>query len=151
MRKKKRVNQLDKFIEDFAVELDMFDSTLGVPEWTFDYREALLRKLSPELRKICRALKEYRLTFKIMYPIEINSKWKFADLYFPKHRTVLIVSNPMSNFRPAGLQSDRAEFFADRFRVVEVETLAELEQKMRLKAERTNRIEPKTYNQLCQR
>jgi hypothetical protein len=33
--------------------------------------------------------------------------------------------------------SDRAEFFKGRFRVVEVETLAELERKMAMKAQAT--------------
>ena len=36
--------------------------------------------------------------------------------------------------------SDRAEFFRDRYRVVEVETLAELERKMQIKAEKLNAL-----------
>lgn len=139
-RKKKRKykeknNSLTSFCEEFAAELDIFDSTLNVPAWTFDYREDLICKISPELRKICRKLKTLGLNFKIKWPVENDGMWKFADVYFPRQRTVLMVTNAMAmGCRPHWMLSDRAEFFRDRFRVVEVETLAELERKMQLKA-----------------
>lgn len=62
---KVRKNSTENFYVEFANELDIFDSTLNVPSWTFDYRDDLIRKISPELRKICRVLKELGLTFKI--------------------------------------------------------------------------------------
>lgn len=139
-RKKKRKlkekkNLLSGFLSDFAAELDIFDSTLNIPAWTFDYRDDLIRKISPELRKICRRLKSLGLNFKIKWPIEIDGKWKFADVYFPRQRTVLMVTNAIAlGTRPHWVLSDRAEFFRDRFRVVEVETLEELEHKMAMKA-----------------
>lgn len=124
-----------QFFEEFATELDIFDSTTDIPTWVFDCRDGLIRKISPELKKICRRLKEIGLSFKIKWPIEIDGRWKFADVYFPHHRTVLMVTNAMAlGFRPHWMLSDRAEFFKGRFRVVEVETLVELENKMRLKA-----------------
>lgn len=123
-----------EFWEEFAAELDIFDSTMAIPSWTFDYRDDLIRKISPELKKPCRWLKSLGLTFKIKWPVEIDGKWKFADVFFPKQRTVLILANSLSNFRPMGLDSYRAEFFKDRFRVVEVETLDELKRKMEHKA-----------------
>lgn len=132
---KEKKNSITSFCEEFAAELDIFDSTLGIPAWTFDYRDDLIRKIGPELRKICRKLKCLGLNFKIKWPIEIDGKWKFADVFFPKQRTVLMVTNAMAiGCRPHWMLSDRAEFFRDRFRVVEVETLAELERKMQLKA-----------------
>lgn len=125
-----------QFWEEFAAELDIFDSTLDVPSWIFDYRDDLIRKISPEMKKICRRLKEIGLTFKIKWPVEIDGMWKFADVYFPRQRTVLIVTNAMAlSGRPHWMRSDRAEFFKDRFRVVEVESLAELERKMLTKRE----------------
>lgn len=125
------------FYTEFAVELDIFDSTLNIPAWTFDYRDDLIRKICPELKKICRRLKGLALDFKIKWPIEIDGKWKFADVFFPKQRTVLMVTNAMAvGLRPHWMLSDRAEFFKDRFRVVEVETLAELERKMLAKAKK---------------
>ena len=95
-----------QFWEEFAAELDIFDSSLDIPAWTFDYRDDLIRKIGPELKKICRKLKSLGLNFKIKWPVEIDGKWKFADV-----------------------------FFRDRFRIVEVETLAELERKMSIKVQ----------------
>lgn len=132
---KEKKNSIASFCEEFAAELDIFDSTLDIPAWTFDYRDDLIRKIGPELCKICRKLKCLGLNFKIKWPIEIDGKWKFADVFFPKQRTVLMVTNAMAiGYRPHWMLSDRAEFFADRFRVVEVETLVDLERKMRFKA-----------------
>lgn len=129
-----KISKFDQFCLDFAAEIDLFDSNLAVPQWTFDYRDDLIRKISPELRKICHALKEIGLNFKIKWPVEIDGKWKFADVFFPKQRTVLMLTNAMAlGCRPHWMLSDRAEFFKDRFRVVEVESLAELERKMALK------------------
>lgn len=135
----KNRSQKPEFWEEFAAELDIFDSTLGLPAWTFDYRDDLIRKISPELKKICRRLKDMGLYFKIKWPVEIDGRWKFADVFFPRQRTVLMVTNAMAmGCRPHWMLSDRAEFFRDRYRVVEVETLAELERKMRIKAEKLN-------------
>lgn len=127
--KSKRVG----FYEEFAVELDLFDSTLSVPAWAFDYREDMIPKLTAETKRICRFVKELGLSFKIKWPIEINGRWKYADLYFPKQRTVIIVNNPVNDFRPCCMPSDRAEFFRERYRVVEIETLADLKHKMERK------------------
>lgn len=132
---KAKKNSTENFYVEFANELDIFDSTLNVPSWTFDYRDDLIRKISPELRKICHALKEIGLNFKIKWPVEIDGKWKFADVFFPRQRTVLMLTNAMAvSGRPHWMLSERAEFFKDRFRVVEVESLAELKQKMKIKA-----------------
>ena len=125
-----------QFWEEFAAELDIFDSSLDIPAWTFGYRDDLIRKIGPELKKICRKLKFLGLNFKIKWPVEIDGKWKFADVFFPKQRTVLMVTNAMAvGCRPHWMLSDRAEFFRDRFRIVEVEMLAELERKMSIKVQ----------------
>lgn len=134
-RKSPKMSKFDLFLADLATELDIFDSTQSLPQWAFGYRDDLIRKIGPELKKICRKLKFLGLNFKIKWPVEIDGKWKFADIFFPKQRTVLMVTNAMAvGCRPHWMLSDRAEFFRDRFRIVEVETLAELERKMRLKA-----------------
>lgn len=131
---KEKKSPMTSFCEEFAAELDIFDSTLDLPAWTFDYRDDLIRKISPELRKICRKLKSLGLNFKIKWPVEIDGRWKFADVFFPKQQTVLMVTNAMAiGRRPHWMLSDRAEFFKDRFRVVEVEALAELGRKMLMK------------------
>ena len=105
-RKSPKMSKFDLFLADLATELDIFDSTQSLPQWAFDYRDDLIRKIGPELKKICRKLKSLGLNFKIKWPVEIDGKWKFADV-----------------------------FFRDRFRIVEVETLAELERKMSIKVQ----------------
>lgn len=132
--KKTKSNRTD-FYSEFDAELDIFDSTLGVPAWAFDYRESMIRKLTAETKRICRFVKSLGLRFKIKWPVEINGSWKYADLYFPKQRTVIVINNPMNDFRPCCMRSERAEFFKDRFRVIEIETLADLKRKMERKAE----------------
>lgn len=135
-RKSPKMSKFDLFLADLATELDIFDSTQSLPQWAFDYRDDLIRKIGPELKKICRKLKSLGLNFKIKWPVEIDGKWKFADVFFPKQRTVLMVTNAMAvGCRPHWMLSDRAEFFRDRFRIVEVETLAELERKMSIKVQ----------------
>lgn len=131
----KRVSVMEQFILDFAEELDIMQSSMPFPDWAFCYRDDHIRKLTPETRKIARWLKDLGLRFKMKWPIEIDGKWKYADFYFPRQRTVIVVANPMRNFGPAGLDGERARFFRDRFRVIEIETLADLERKMRMKAE----------------
>ena len=135
-RKSPKMSKFDLFLADLATELDIFDSTQSLPQWAFGYRDDLIRKIGPELKKICRKLKSLGLNFKIKWPVEIDGKWKFADVFFPKQRTVLMVTNAMAvGCRPHWMLSDRAEFFRDRFRIVEVETLAELERKMSIKVQ----------------
>ena len=133
-QKTKRVSVMEQFIIDFASELDIMQSAMPFPSWVFDYRDDHIRKLSPEIRKIAKWLREMGLRFKMKWPIEIDGKWKFADFFFPKHKTVIIVANPMANFSPFGISGERARFFHDRFRVIEIETLEDLERKMLMKA-----------------
>lgn len=105
-RKSPKMSKFDLFLADLATKLDIFDSTQSLPQWAFGYRDDLIRKIGPELKKICRKLKSLGLNFKIKWPVEIDGKWKFADV-----------------------------FFRDRFRIVEAETLAELERKMSIKVQ----------------
>lgn len=133
---KEKTTRLERFCLDFAAELDLFDSDMAVPDWVFGYRDKLIGKLGPELCKICLALKSRGLRFKIKWPVEIDGKWKFADVYFPRQKTVLMVTNARAM---AGLPnwslSNRAMFFHGRYRVVEVETLDELLRKIERKAQ----------------
>lgn len=100
------MSKFDLFLADLATKLDIFDSTQSLSQWAFGYRDDLIRKIGPELKKFCRKLKSLGLNFKIKWPVEIDGKWKFADV-----------------------------FFRDRFRIVEVETLTELERKMSIKVQ----------------
>lgn len=99
--------------EEFCQEMDLFSENQPFPDWIFDYREHRLSKISSKLIKFCRKLK-----FKILYPMQINGKWKFADVYVPKRKTVVMVTT-----RPhsVGWLTQRARFFADRCKVYELD------------------------------
>lgn len=51
-RKSPKMSKFDLFLADFAAELDLFDSTQSLPQWAFDYRDDLIRKIGPELKNI---------------------------------------------------------------------------------------------------
>lgn len=127
--RKRKPSKLDRFIEEFKIELDFFDFGRQIPSWVFDYRDDHIRKISSKQMVMYRYLKDKGIEFKIKWPVYIDGKWKFADVYIPSRKMVIIFSTPISNHRPAGLLSYRAEFFADRYKVVEVEDLAELKRR----------------------
>ena len=104
--------------EELCQEMDLFSENQPFPDWIFDYREHRLSKISSKLIKFCRKLKSAKVEFKILYPMQINGKWKFADVYVPKHKTVVMVTT-----RPhsVGWLTQRARFFADRCKVHELD------------------------------
>lgn len=116
-----------RFTEEMRNELNMSGSALHFPDWVYIVRESQIRKLTSNAKKICRYVKSLGYDFKIKWPIVIDGKWKFADIYFPRQRTVLLFANPMGNLRPCGLPSYRAEFFCGNYRVVEVEDVSDVE------------------------
>ena len=131
--KKRKLTKREEFELNFAPELDIFDSALAIPDWVFANREQNLGKTPPKFMALARFLKNLGLRFKIYWPIEIDGRWKFADFWFPGQRTVIIVRNYAQNFRPCGLPSERAEFFQERYRVVEVEDVSDLRRIMERK------------------
>lgn len=98
--------------------MDLFSDNQPYPDWVFDFREEHLSKMSSKLIKFCRKLKSAKVEFKILYPMQINGKWKFADVYVPKRKTVVMVTT-----RPhsVGWLTQRARFFADRCKVYELD------------------------------
>lgn len=112
--------------EEFCVEMDLFSTEQTFPDWIFDFRENHLSKVSNKLIKFCRKLKQNGIEFKILYPMEIYGKWKFADVYIPSKRTVVMVNTlPHS----PGYLSQRASFFLDRCKVYELDGM-ESEEKL---------------------
>lgn len=134
-----------EFFDNFAAELDIFDTEQTFPSWMFEVREQQLRKISPELRRVCYYLRELGLKFKIKWPIEVGGRWKFADVYFPGKGTVVTLTNAMALIgRPHWMMSDKGEFFArGGYRVVEIENVAELERKV------VNKRETKAVENIC--
>ena len=102
--------------EEFCQEMDLFSDNQPYPDWVFDFREQHLSKVSSKLINFCRKLKSANVEFKILYPMQIFGKWKFADVYIPKHSTVVMVT---TRPHPAAWLTERARFFQDRCRVYE--------------------------------
>ncbi|HBG40949.1 MAG TPA: hypothetical protein DDW85_06005 [Porphyromonadaceae bacterium] len=117
---KKKVADND-FFTQFAVETDIFLEKNPYPDWVFDYREGQLMKLSPNLKKVCRNLKALNVEFKIKYPVKIFDKWKFADIFIPSKKTVIVLLSSYKEFKEVCCKTpDRVKFFEDRFCVVEM-------------------------------
>lgn len=114
------INKREEFLNEFCNEIDLYSEYKKFPDWIDLYREELFCKLSTNFMKICRILKDNHIEFKIKYPIEIDHKWKFADIYIPKKRTVIVVLNSKKEFyKPMWSRSNKSDFFRDRMKVVE--------------------------------
>lgn len=104
--------------EEFCEEMDLFSEEQTYPDWIFDFREQHLSKINSKLIKFARKLKSNGIQFKILQPMQIDRKWKFADIYVPSVKTVVMVTTiPHS----PGWLTQRAAFFADRCMVYELE------------------------------
>lgn len=117
-RKQKKNSNKASIYEEFCQEMDLFSDSQPYPDWVFDFREEHLSKISSNLIKFCRKLKSAKVEFKILYPMQIFGKWKFADVYIPKHKTVVMVT---TRPHPAAWLTDRARFFQDRCKVYELD------------------------------
>lgn len=120
MKQKRKTNRPTKasIYEEFCQEMDLFSDNQPYPDWVFDFREQHLSKISSKFIKFCRKLKAASVEFKILYPMQIFGKWKFADVYIPKRKTVVMVTTyPHS----AAWLTERARFFQDRCKVYELD------------------------------
>lgn len=120
MKNKHKITRMDKatIYEEFCQEMGLLLDSQVYPDWVFDFREKHLSKISSKLINFCREVKAAKIEFKIFYPLQIFGKWKFADVYFPKRETVVIVT---TRPHPAGWLTDRARFFQDRYKVYELD------------------------------
>lgn len=120
MKSKRKTNKIDRaaIYSEFCQEMDLFSDSQPYPDWVFDFREDLLSKMSSSLIKICRKFKAANIEFKILYPMRIDGKWKFADIYINKCGTVVMVTTKP---HPAAWLTDRARFFQDRCKVYELD------------------------------
>lgn len=114
---KTRKNRISVY-EEFCQEMDLFSENQLFPDWIFDYREHHLSKISSKLIKFCRKLKSANVNFKILYPVNIFGKWKFADIYIPKRKIVVMVTTYP---HLAGWLTERARFFEEMFKVYELD------------------------------
>lgn len=117
-REKKTTINRTSIYDEFCVEMDLFSDNQPYPDWVFDFREQHLSKMSSKLIKFCQKLKSSGVEFRILYPINIFGKWKFADVYIPKRKTVIMVTTMPHS---AGWLTQRAQFFTDRCKVYELD------------------------------
>lgn len=120
MEKKRETpkNRRNTIANEFCVELDIFSEGGNCPEWVYRFRENLIRGLRSELVRTCRQLKKLGLELKILQPISIGGKWKYADIYIPQYDTVVLVTTKP---HPAGWLTERARFFAPLCKVYELD------------------------------
>ena len=108
------------FYEEFCEELDIFTDENKHPEWVYRFREDILSKLSPTVRRVSRTL-HGRVNFKIMYPVEINGKYKFADIYIPHLNTVIVCLSSHKEFGNICCKTpEKTNYFSEKFNVIEV-------------------------------
>ena len=122
VRKGGRPTRLDLFLEDFAPNIDLFDLQDSFPTWVYDVREDLLRKITRDFRFVCDVLAELEVDFKVKYPIEIDGKYKFADFYIEKSRTVILLISDFDRINvPIGMRTWKERWFAQMYNVVAVD------------------------------
>lgn len=128
MKKKKQVKEAklskkESFFMEFAREIDIFTLQKSFPEWVYDYREDILHRVSKDFRLMCQYLKDAGISFYMKYPIEINGKWKFADVYIPDRRLVILLLNDKETIGlPCHSKTDREIWFGDRYRTIGINT-----------------------------
>ena len=111
----------ESFFEEFSKEIDIFCEKTAFPEWIYDYREDILNRIAKPFRVMCQSLKDAGVDFKVKYPIKIDGKWKFADVYVPRYRLVILLTNEMETVGlPCHSMSNRELWFSDRFRTLAV-------------------------------
>ena len=114
------ISKREEFLNEFCNEIDLYSEYRKFPDWIDSYREELFGRLSNNFMKMCRILKDNHIEFKIKYPIEIDRKWKFADIYIPKRKTVIIMLHSQKEFcKPIWSTPERSIFFRDRMKVIE--------------------------------
>jgi hypothetical protein len=121
--RKRKPTKRELFFDNFADEIDIFDSPTSYPDWILRIREEQLAKITPCLQNFSARLKSYGLNFKIKQPLCVDGKYKFADIYLPDINTVLMQTSMYTNFRPVGLLSERAESFRRDFTVYEFDPI----------------------------
>ena len=115
----RRNTKNEDFFLEFANEIDLFSLQKSFPEWIYDYREDILHRVRKEFRVMCQFLKDAGVVFYIKYPIEIDGKWKFADVFIPKGRIVVLLLNDSETIGlPCHSKTDREIWFSDRYRTI---------------------------------
>lgn len=122
MRRSKKFNEamMERrlaFRNAFEEELDMGEFRRLVPEWVVENRAPLLDKISTPVKQIGTILKSAGVCFKFRWPLQIDGRWKFADIYIPSTDTVVMVSSKKELATPTLFGDERAFFFEKKHNV----------------------------------
>lgn len=121
VKKEKKISKKESFFVEFAEEIDLFSLQKSFPEWVYDYREDILNRVRKEFRVMCQHLKDAGIKFYMKYPIEIDGKWKFADVFIPDKRLVVLLLNDVEMIGlPCHSKTNRELWFSDRYKTVGV-------------------------------
>lgn len=120
-QRKQKFSKKESFFMEFAAEIDLFPLSVSFPEWIYDYREDILNRVRSEFRVMCQILKDAGIKFYVKYLVEIDGKWKFADVYIPERRMVILIINDYETIGlPCHSKTNRELWFGDRFKTVAV-------------------------------
>lgn len=115
-KKEPKLSKKEQFFVEFAEEIDLFAVSQKFPEWIYDYREDILNRVRKEFRVMCEMLKDAGIRFFVKYPIEIDGKWKFADIFIPDRKLVVLLLNDIETMGlPCHSKTDREIWFSDRY------------------------------------
>lgn len=119
MESEKKVRTARSFLAKFEEELDISGEDRTLPGRIPYIREKLARIASKNFVKICQDLRDAGVRYKLRYPIEINDRWKFADIYIPDINAVVLYVNDNSTYEGAYERSlRRAPFFEKKYHVL---------------------------------
>lgn len=113
--------ELGCFREDFADELLFCDSEEKYPSWLGCYRDKAIANIDKHLADLCYVLKRSGVSFKIKYPILVNGRWKFADIYVDGV-VVLLIQDHETIGLPCHSKTDRELSFGDSCKVLPIHT-----------------------------
>ena len=118
---KERLTKKEAFFLEFSREIDIFGLQEHFPEWIYNYREEILSRVGCKFRVMCQFLKDAGIEFYIKFPIEINGKWKFADVFIPgREVVVLLLSERDMIGLPCHSKTDKELWFSCRYKTVGV-------------------------------
>ena len=116
-----KLSKKESFFLEFAREIDIFALDESFPDWILNYRELILKNIRKEFRVMCQFLKDAGLFFYIKYPLEIDGKWKFADVFIPdKSLVVLLLKEIETKSLPCHSLTDREIWFSSKFKTIGV-------------------------------
>lgn len=112
-----------EFFECFSQEIDISADKGRFPEWVYDFREKSLTRQGRTFLQLCHTLKDGGVKFKIKFPLQIDGKWKFADILIPqKHIVVMLIQDHDTIGLPCHSKTDKELRFGNKFRTLAIGT-----------------------------